>query len=61
MIQSLALSVRTLQGNVGTHLIVSQLRAQLANTSSESHICTDYRGACANKNWPEVASKCMYC
>ena len=50
MMQSLALSVRTLQGNAGTPSIVSQPRAQPANTSSEFRMRTDYRGADANKN-----------
>ena len=42
MMQSLALSVHTLQGNADNPPIVSQLRAQPANKSSESRMRTDY-------------------
>ncbi len=44
MMQNLALSVCTLQGNAGSPPIVSQRRAKLANTSSESRMRTDYQG-----------------
>ncbi len=61
MMQSLALPVCTLQGNAGILPISSQPRAQPANTSSESHMRTDYQGASANKNRPDRANKYMYC
>ena len=61
MFQSLALSVRTLQGNSAAPPILSQPRAQPANTSSESRMRTNYRGEDAGKTRPEGATKCMYC
>ncbi len=61
IIQSLASSVRTLQGNTGIPPIISQPRSQLTNISSESRIRTDYQRATFNKNRPEGANKCMYC
>ena len=42
MLQSLAFSVCTLQDNTGSPAIVTQPRAQPANTSSESRMRTDY-------------------
>ena len=61
IMQSLALSVRTLQENVGIPLFISQPRAKPANTSSKSHILTDYQGGRTNNNRPEGANRCMYC
>ena len=61
MMQSLALLVRTLQGNSGISSNGSQPCTQPANTSSESRMQTNYRGEDANKMRPERATKCMYC
>ena len=60
MMQSLALLVRTLQGNSDIPLIVSQPRPQPANMSSKSRMRTNYRGENADKTRPEEATKCMY-
>ena len=59
--QSLAFSVCTSQGNTGRPPIVSQPRAQPANTFYESRMRTDYRGDSTNKTRPERATNCMYC
>ncbi len=59
--QSLAISVRTLQSDAGISPIISQPRVQPANTSSESLMHTDYQRTSANKNRPEEANKCLYC
>ena len=61
MMQSLILSVCTLQSNLGIPPIISQPRAKPANTSPESRICTDYQGANANENWPKGDNKCIDC
>ena len=61
MMQSLAFSVRTLQGNAGSPPIFSFSRAQPANTSFESRMRTDYRGDGANRTRPERTTKCIYC
>lgn len=61
MMQSLALLVRTLQNNSAAPPILSQPRAQPANTSSESQMRTNYQEEDAGKTRPEGATKCMYC
>ena len=61
MMQSLAFSVCTLQNNAGTSPIDSPLRAQPANTSSESRTRTDYRGGSTNRTRPNGVTKCIYC
>ena len=57
--QSLAFSVRTLQGNLDISLIVSQPRLQPANMSSKSQICTNYQGENAHKTRSKGATKCI--
>ncbi len=61
MMQSLALSIRTLQDNAGITPIISQPRSQPASISPESRMRTNYQGASANKNRTKGANKCMYC
>lgn len=60
MIPSFTLFVCTLQGNSDVPHIISQPRAQIGNTSSESRMYTNYSGDDANGIWPERITKCMY-
>ena len=55
--QSLALLIRTLQGNLGVSFIIFQPRLQSADTSSKSRMHTNYRGENTDKIRFEGATK----
>lgn len=61
MMQILAFSIRTLQGNTSASLAVSRSEPQPAGLSSESCMSTDYRGTDPEKRWPEYVNKVYVC
>ena len=61
MMRTLALSIRTLQGNAGATLNISQPEHLSTNAPPEPCMQTNSRGSGSGKGWPEGVNRYMYC